>query len=110
MVVLTGDFMERFSVQYAAGWVYLNGKAHPTGELAMEYLNEIPAMDKLPEMVKRLEEDTLVYLCAHTVSSAAVAQDTMRRSNQHVRIVVVNNKFCGLKIDYIRPLSGHFQP
>ena len=38
MVVLTGDFMERFSVQYAADWVYLNGKAHPAGELAMEYL------------------------------------------------------------------------
>ena len=47
MVVLTGDFMERFSVQYAAGWVYLNGKAHPAGELAMEYLNEIPALDKI---------------------------------------------------------------
>ena len=77
MVVLTGDFMEQFSVQYAADWVYLNGKPHPAGELAMEYLNEIPALDKLPEMVKRFEEDTLVYLCAHTVSSAAVAQDTM---------------------------------
>ena len=93
MVVLTGDFMERFSVQYAADWVYLNGKAHPAGELAMEYLNEIPAMDKLPEMVKRLEEDTLVYLCAHTVSSAAVAQDTMGKVWEQLGTMPVYHDF-----------------